>query len=87
MQMYECSGTIGLNEHLRMTHVAPLKELICALIDILLNRCLEIILSCFMVWVSSRALDLFALMRRKEHARDCNHFYIIQGQCCIIRKG
>lgn len=28
----------------------------------------------------------FLLMRRNEHVRDCNHFYIIPGQCHIIRK-
>lgn len=34
-----------------------------------------------------RGLWPFTLMRRKEHAKDCNHFYIILGQRCIIRKG
>ena len=36
--------------------------------------------------MSSWALAL-TLMRRKEHARDCNHLYIILGQHCIITKG
>lgn len=40
-----------------------------------------------MVWACPRGLWPFTLMRRKEHARDCNHFYIISGQHCIIRKG
>lgn len=40
-----------------------------------------------MVWACPRGLWPFTLMRRKELARDCNHFYIILGQQCIIRKG
>lgn len=40
-----------------------------------------------MGWACPHGLWPFTLMRRKEHARDCNHFYIISGQHCIIRKG
>lgn len=40
-----------------------------------------------MVWACPCGLWPFTLMRRKELAMDCNHFYIILGQHCIIRKG
>lgn len=40
-----------------------------------------------MGWACPHGLWPFTLMRSKEHARDCNHFYIILGQHCIIRKG
>lgn len=40
-----------------------------------------------MGWACPRGHWTFTLMRRKEHAWDCNHFYIILGQHCIIRKG
>lgn len=40
-----------------------------------------------MGWACPRGLWSFTLMRRKEHAWDCNHFYIILGHHYIIRKG
>lgn len=40
-----------------------------------------------MGWACPHGLWSFTLMRRKAHARDCNHFYIILGHHCIIRKG
>lgn len=40
-----------------------------------------------MGWACPRGLWTFTLMRMKERARDCNHFYIILGQHGIIRKG
>lgn len=54
----------------------------------LLNQCLEIILNHFVYGLGmSSWLWPITLMRTKEHTRDCNHFYIILGQHCIIRKG
>lgn len=40
-----------------------------------------------MGWACPRRLWPFSLMRRREQARGCNHFYIILGHHCIIRKG
>lgn len=52
------------------------------------NECLKkSIEPLYMGWACPCGLWLWTLMRRKAHARNCNHFYIISGQDCIIRKG